>query len=255
MLANLASTIDRPISYSRFTKFVQDTILAAGFIRGKRPNVAAFHRHYKTALNGTGLELGRTTFRNFASDDGPESRPYGDTLEALSLILSAARGETVTAGFLDSLIDRPLIDALPFEVDPDDIPSEEVAIEFKAKRILADWLRLPIDARATIAPEMLKQLGKDWAYLDANPPVQMGHVLRRELERRGIGIEKYAADVLDSMIPLDALEAIVQGRTPYKKLSMDQLLKLQANLVSVDGDSVGLDELAYLAPHLDLAAR
>jgi hypothetical protein len=251
-MLNPESTPDRPINYARFAKFIQDTIESAGFLRGGKPNVTAFHRHYRTALNGTRLKLERTTFRNLASDGGPESRPYGDTLEALSLILSAARGESVTAGFLDSLIDRPLIDAIPFEVDPDDIPSEEVAIEFKARQILADWLRLPIDARATIAPEMLQRLGADWAYLDANPPVQMGKVLRRELERRGIGLEKYATDVLGGMIPLESLEAITQGRIPQKKFSLEQLLKLQANLVSVDGDTVGLDELAYLAPHLDL---
>jgi hypothetical protein len=196
--------------------------------------------------------LERTTFRNLASDHGPESRPYGDTLEALALILSQARGEAVTPEFLGSLIDRPLIDAIPYEVDPDDIPSEEVTIEFQARKILAEFMALPIDVRATIAPTMLDRLGKDWAYLDANPPLQMGKTLRRELDRRGIGIEKYAAEVLDGMIPVEAVEAIAQGRTPHKKFSLKQLLKLQANLVSVDGDSVGLGEMAYLAPHLDL---
>lgn len=228
--------------------------MEAGHLRGGRPNVASFHRQYKTALNGTGLRLERTTFRNLASDGGPESRPYGDTLEALALILSAARGESVTPELLGSLIDRPLIDKIPNDVDPDDIPSQEVAIEFRARKILAEFMALPIDTRATIAPTMLERLGKDWAYLDANPPVQMGKVLRQELYRRGIGIEKYAAEVLGGMIPVESLEAIVQGRTPHKKFTMKQILKLQANLVSVDGNTLNFGELAYLAPHLDLPA-
>jgi hypothetical protein len=254
MLTPNPAPTDRPVNYARLSKFIQDTIAGAGHLRAGKPNVASFFRRYKAALSGTGFRLERTTFRRLASDDGPESRPYGATLEALALILSAARGEAVTPGILNSLIDRPLIDAILYEVDPNDIPSEEAAIEFQARRILAEFMALPIDVRATIAPKMLDRLGKDWAYLDANPPVQMGKVLRQELYRRGIGIEKYAAEVLDGTVPLEALEAIVQGRTPHKKFSIQQLLKLQANLVSVDGDTITFAEMAYLAPHLDLPA-
>jgi hypothetical protein len=76
----------------------------------------------------------------------------------------------------------------------------------------------------------------------------MGKILSRELERRGIGLEKYASEVLGGVIPIEALEAIYQGRIPKEKFNISQLTRLQENLTSVDGDTVGLDELAYLAP-------
>lgn len=237
--------------YARLVKFIRDTIVDSGCAKSNgRPNLKMFLERYGSQLKTGGGSMSYTTLRTLTAS--PTRRPYGETLTSLAILLSAARGEAVTVAQLNNLIDVPAIDAIPHEVDPDDLPDEEDG-EIVIAADLCDRIEsLPIDTRKTIAPRLLRLLAEDWAYLDAPPPVQMGQLLQADLARRGIGLERYAADVLNGAIKLADLDAIYHGRKPARDLSIEQILLLQQVIRSIDGDCLTYAELAYLAPNLDL---
>lgn len=246
-----ATPVAKPTRYARLVKFARDTIVDAGYAKANgRPNLKAFLEAFSPQLKAAGGKMSYTTLRTLTS--GPTRRPYGETLTSLAILLSAARGEAVTVAQLNDLIDVPAIDAIPHEVDPDDLPDDEDALAVLATDLLRRLADLPIDTRKTIAPQLLRLLSDDWAYLDAPPPVQLAQLLQADLARRGIGLERYAADVLDGEIKLADLDAIYHGRKPARDFSLEQILILQSKIRSIDGDQLTYAELAYLAPNLDL---
>lgn len=236
--------------YTKWVRFIRGIILDAGFSKSSgEPNIDAFYKAFSGALKKSGLSLSKTNFANLAK--GPSRDPYGKTVEALALILSEAKGERVTVAMLDGLIDRSALEGYDEDVDESELPDESAAAEIKAQNLLDEILELPINARASIAPKLLAQLGRDWEYLDLPDTVRISRLLQREIDRRGIGLEAYAKKVLGGIIPLASLKAIYECRMPDEPLEIDQIVKLQENLKSIDGDDLDIDELLCLAPHLD----
>lgn len=233
--------------YAKYVKFLRDTIVESGFAKSSgQPNIDAFYKHFSPALKGTGLSLSKSSFGGQVR--GVENSPFGHTLEAMAVILSSARKEKVTVGFLDSLVNRRSLKE--FEgMEESEIPDDDQAAIVRAGQILRLLQELPLNARASIAPKILESLAADWRYLDSPEYLRISQLLRAELERRGVGVEKFAELMLD-VIPVDALRDIQAGRIPSTPLTSNQILVLQSNLRSIDGDDLHEDELQCLT-HLD----
>lgn len=234
--------------YARLVKFIRDTITSAGYTKASgKPNLKSFLEDFSPRLEAQGGKISYTTLRSLIQS--PKNRPYGETLTSLAILLSIARGEAVTVAQLNDLIDVPAIDAMDAEVDPDDLPED--AEEIAAEQALQSIKGLSIDARRTIAADLLQLLSRDWAYLVAPPPERLAQLLQADLVRRGIGLERYAAEVLDNEIPLTALRSIYKGQKPSTDLTLVQILVLQEAIKSIDGADLTFEELSYLAPNLD----
>jgi hypothetical protein len=177
---------------------------------------------------------------------GTDSSPYGATLEALAVILSAAKGDRITVAMLDSLIERPSLESFETTLDESELPDSKAFQEELAVELLDALRALSLDARSTIAPKILHILADDWEYLDSPDHLQISRLLSDELNRRGIGIKAYAETVLDGEISIEILEDIRSGRFPRQPLSKSQILTLRENLRSVDGDMLDLSELECL---------
>ena len=230
--------------YARYVKFLRDTIVDAGSTKTSgQPNVDEFYKKFSYALQGTGLKLSKTSFGNQVK--GVENNPFGHSLEAMAVILSAARGEKVTVAMLDSLIDRkPLNDFELLAAAP--LPDDETAAVVRADQLLKEIRSLPIDARATIAPQILKTLALDLQYLNGSEYVKVSLLLQSELARRGIGCEPFA-EVMSNIIPADILEDIRDCRMLRNPLTHEQILVLQEHMKSIDGDRIGFKELECLS--------
>lgn len=229
--------------YARYVKFLRDTIVDAGCTKTSgQPNVDEFYKKFSYALQGTGLKLSKTSFGNQAK--GVENSPFGHTLEAMAVILSAARKEKVTVAMLDSLIDRkPLNDFESLAAAP--LPDDKTAAGVRAEQLLKEIRSLPIDARATIAPQILKMLALDLQYLSGSEYVKVSLLLQFELARRG-GCEAFAK-VMSNIIPADILEDIRDCRMLRNPLTHEQILVLQEHMKSIDGDRIGFKELECLS--------
>lgn len=242
--------IDQKNKYKRWVRFIRQVIIDSGCVKSSgEPNLNAFYDKYAGCLEGTGLYISKSSFGSQVR--GPEREPYGTTMEALALILSTAKREAISVATLDGLIDRKGMAEFKGKVEEDALPTEEQTEETTASHLLADVLALSLNARSIVAPKLLAQLAKDWEYLDLPEPRRIARLLRQELKTRGIGLEVYAKSVLGGSIPLKILKQIHLGQEPTPLLKIDQVIKLQENLRSIDGDALDLSELSCLT-HLDL---
>lgn len=233
--------------YARYVKFLRDTIVDAGCTKTSgQPNVDEFYRKFSYALQGTGLKLSKTSFGNQVK--GVENNPFGHSLEAMAVILSASRKEKVTVAMLDSLIDRkPLTEFEQLQAAL--LPTNAEAASIRAEHLLKAIEELPIDARAVIAPCLLKRFALDWRYLDSPQHVKVSNLLQNELNCRGIGPEAFAK-VMGDAIPAEVLQDIRECRILEQPLTEDQILALQRHMRSIDGDEIEYDELRCLAQRL-----
>lgn len=231
--------------YHRYIQFIRKTILDAGFSKSSgEPNITAFYRQFAPTLKGTGLKLSHTSFMNQVKGrHNPDTKSFA----AMAVILSNARGEKVTVAMLDSLIKRQGLEDFETEVDESQLPDDEEAAEVRAALLLKELAALPIEARSTIAPKVLKLLGNDWEYLDSAEHVRFGKILQAELLRRGIGCEQFSK-ILGGAIPVEALKAIYECRIPDPLLTPEQVRILQENMRSIDGDEIRDYEMEYLTP-------
>jgi hypothetical protein len=237
--------------YKRWVRFIRQVIIDSGCVKSSgEPNVTAFYDKYSGCFKGTGLTLGKSNFAGQVR--GPDHEPYGTTLAALALLLSTAKGEVISVAMLDGLIERDGFDKFSETLEDSKLPTELEAEETVASTLLTDVLSLSLNARSTIAPKLLFQLAKDWEYLDLPEPRRIARLLQEELRMRGIGLEVYAKSVLGGTVPLKTLRAIYTGQAPDPPLKIDQVIRLQENLRSIDGDTLDLAELSCLMNHLDL---
>lgn len=233
--------------YARYVKFLRDTIADAGCTKTSgKPNVDEFYTRFAPALNGTGLKLSKTSFGNQVA--GVANNPFGQSLEAMAVILSAARGEKVTVADLDSLIDRKSLSEFE-QLAAALLPTSEAAASIRAEHLLKALNELPIDARAVIAPCLLRRLSDDWRYLDSPQHVKVSKLLQNELNRRGIGPEAFAK-LMGDVVPAEVLLEIRECRILEQPLTTDQILALQKHMRSIDGDEIEYDELQCLAQRL-----
>lgn len=230
--------------FLRLIRFVRQTIVEDGCVKSSgEPNILAFIEKYCGDL------MPPTTFRKFASR--LDSRPYGDTIETLAVILSKARREQVTPTFLYNLIENPAgVDDQEFETTAD--IGHESAAEILAARLWDQIEQLPLNARSTICPRILQKLAQDWEYLEMAEPARLGFLIRREAERLGVGLERFHAEKFATVLPFAAIKDLVDRRLPAVRLTRPQLLAIAAVVRNYDGDPISLKSLQFLAPNLKL---
>lgn len=227
--------------YARWTKFIRDVVVDADYSKSNgQPNGTAFHRRF-SAPQGSPLYVCPSTWLKQLS--GVERDPDSRTIAGIAAMLSAAKGEEVTVGFLNGLIDRgesslPIADIAP--------PSEGLSEEVVAERLFKDVQSLSIEARATIAPRLLDLLGRDWAYLDAPNIHRVGTLLQAEIKSRNLSLEEFRTTQLKGAISMEALKAIYNRRNPNPALTLEQVIAIQKAVRSIDGDKLDLDELSCL---------
>jgi hypothetical protein len=231
--------------YTRYCRFIRSTVSDAGFTkRSGDPNITAFWEAHKHVLKGKGFKMGPTNFRSQARGEG--HNPSGETMEAMALILSSARRENVTVAMLHDLIDRPQLDKFS-ELEDAELPDDDAVAIVRAQDLLSKLSDLPLNARATIAPKILRLLAGDWEYLDSPEHIKISKTLNAELTRRGMGIEVFASKVMGGIITVDILKDIAQNRMPSVALNPAQIVALQKNLRSIDGDRLDPAELECLS--------
>lgn len=232
--------------YRRWTAFIRQVIIESGTTKTSgEPNITAFYDKFCSSLEGSGLRLARASFANYAKKAGPSRDPFPESIEAIAVMLSAAKRERITVAQLHSLIDRPVASDVESELADADLPA--AAPELEAEEVLRSLQSLSIDARAMIVPQILRLLAIDWAFVEMDLHQQIGHQLKAEVATKGMGLEAWGRKYL-AEIPIDTLRLIADGVPLPSPLTGPQITGFQRAVRSIDGGTISAAELAALSP-------
>jgi hypothetical protein len=179
--------------YRDFSIYLRNVIIDAGCIKPSGdPNIAEFFDKYK--VEG----ISHSTLQNLVR--GAKNEPYGRTLDALSVMLSTATNTRITTDYLIALCRNPsAVEEIEEELDESLFPDELDREKYHAKQLMEKFMALSLNARATVAPELMEKLAQDWRFLDEDGYGRVMLMLKSETERAGLGLErwrqKYAAIV------------------------------------------------------------
>lgn len=237
--------------YATWAAFIDEVVIESGCVMGTgRANLKEFHDRYSPFAVNVGLRLSYGSFKSYALNQKPS--PRIDSQEALAVMLSAAKGVRITPEKMATLINRKALDELATQIKDGDLPGHEMGDGVVAAGLLRKFRNLPIEARRSIAPALLKQLAADWEYLDSDGNAHVAILLRREIDLRGMGLPTYAKKVLGDKIPMPILESIINGNPDPNTIKPDHVLALSEHMRSVDGGKIDIADLQCLNPKLKL---
>lgn len=207
-------------------------------------NVNAFHRRY-SVVNGKSV-LGASTFAQLVSR--PRAFPDKRTFDALSLMLSQARGYEIPASALMKIcdLDQPQYEDVEESLEVSDSPK-------RAELLLRQFKALPYEDRSRIAPDLLRVLADDGEYESLDDLGKLAFLVRRERITQGKGAAAFATEFVG--VPVPIIEAIL--RRERVKINKPQFLAIASRVRDIDGKLM-LDEdearrslfCRVLAPHL-----
>lgn len=223
--------------YRDFSIYLSKVIIDAGCIKANGdPNIAEFFGRYK--VEG----ISHSTLQNMVR--GPKSEPYGRTLDALSVMLSTATNTRITTDYLVALCRNPaVVDDIGEELDESLLPDAIDRQSHRAKQLMEKFMALSINARATVAPELMEKLAQDWRFLDEDGYGQMMLMLKSETERAGLGLERWRKKHAAIVDP-EKLARLRDGDRSVK-LKKSEVIALAAVLTWA-GETMPVSEFAEL---------
>ncbi|MFM2429803.1 MAG: hypothetical protein RLZZ511_1016 [Cyanobacteriota bacterium] len=248
--------MSKATSYAKLAAFIQAQIIEAGYRKSNGdPNISAFYDKYALLLAKTSFKIGKSSFSEIANNRSG-GRVGTQRLEAIAYMLATATRTEITVALLDSLIVRPDLTRVNDKAEQEaDLPDDQEAEIVMARRVFVSLKSLEINARKTISPEILELLARDWRYLGASEPMRIAQCLQAQLYALNMSIANFAKKRLNGLVSVEQLTAIYNGESPNPPLDREQFLLLRDNIKSIDGNTLTLEELYAIAPHLDSSKR
>jgi hypothetical protein len=208
----------------KLSQYIKDTIADSGL------KLHPFHKRYAYDSKGNAI-MGQSTFRGIVND--PKSFPDKTTFDRLSIVLSKAKGYEVPASYLMGLCDLEQSEYDAIEDGSEPVDGSSV----RADQLVRQYQTLPYLERQRIAAELLRTIANDEEYTSASDTQKIAFLVRRERDRSGVGLDRFAEKHLG--LPTEIVRAIAEG-TPVK-INKSQLLSLVSCIRDID-DKLSLNE-------------